>query len=84
MTAIIQSYKPAALRIAFVRKFDLLIEKMAPRRCMVVSVGMVFAGLGIPALMALKLLPTSLLLGFAGFSLVAVGGVLALIYCGEI
>jgi hypothetical protein len=55
-----------------------------PRRCMVVSVGMILAGLGIPALMVFKLLPVSLLLGFAGFALVAVGGVLALVYCGEI
>ncbi len=84
MAAITRNYKPNVLRIVFVQKRDDLIEKLMPRRRMVVSVGMIFAGLGIPALMAFKFLPASLLLGFAGLALVAVGGILALIYCGEI
>jgi len=84
MATITQNYKPNALRIIFVRKRDDLIEKLMPRRCMVASVGLILAGIGIPALMAFKLLPVSLLLGFAGFVLVAVGGVLALVYCGEL
>lgn len=84
MTTLTQNYRSNTIRIAFVRKWDIFLEKLMPRRCMVVSVGMILAGLGIPALMVFKLLPVSLLLGFAGFALVAVGGVLALVYCGEI
>lgn len=84
MATLTHSYKPHTLRFAIVQKRDDLIEKMMPRRRMVVSVGMIFAGLGIPALMVCRILPASLLLGFAGFILVAVGGVLALVFCGEL
>ena len=55
-----------------------------PRRCMVVSVGLIFAGMSIPMLMLVLALPLSLLLGFLGFALAATGGVLSLIFCGEI
>ncbi|HEY5731948.1 MAG TPA: hypothetical protein VIS72_18015 [Anaerolineales bacterium] len=84
MATLTQNYRPNVLRIAFARKRDALIERLMPRRCMVVSVGMIVAGIGIPALMAFDLLPISLLLGFVGFALAAVGGVLALVYCGEL
>jgi len=84
MATITQNYKPNALRITLVHKRDDLIEKLMPRRSMVISVGMIVAGIAIPALMAFKLLPVSLLLGFAGLALAAVGGVLALVYSGEI
>ena len=84
MAAVTENYRPNVMRIVFVKKRDVLIERLMPRRCMVVSVGMILAGIGIPALMAFKLLPVSLFLGFAGFALVAVGGVLALVYCGEL
>ena len=84
MAAVTQNYKPNVVHIVFVKKRDALIERLMPRRCMVVSVGMILAGIGIPALMAFKLLPVSLVLGFAGFGPVAVGGVLALVYCGEL
>lgn len=84
MTTLTQNYKPNAVRIVFIRKFDNLLERFMPRRCMVVSVGMILAGMGIPVLMVFKLLPASLFLGFAGLALIAVGGVLALVYCGEI
>lgn len=84
MTTLTQNYKPNAVRIVFIRKFDNLLERFMPRRCMVVSVGMILAGMGIPVLMVFKLLPVSLFLGFAVLALIAVGGVLALVYCGEI
>lgn len=84
MATLTQHYKPNAMRIVFARKRDALIEKLMPRRCMVVSVGLILAGIGIPALMVFKLLPVSLFLGFVGFALMAVGGVLALVYCGEL
>jgi hypothetical protein len=84
MATITHNYKPNILRIAFVQKRDDLVEKLTPRRRMLTPAGMIAAGIAIPALMVFKLLPASLLLGFAGFVLVAVGGVLALVFCGEI
>jgi len=51
---------------------------------MVVSVGMILAGMGMVFLMVLELLPVTLLLALAGFALTAAGGVMALIFCGEI
>lgn len=84
MVTVTQNYRPTAMRISFTRKRDDLIERLLPRRSTVVSVGMILAGISIPALMVFKVLPASLLLGFAGLALAAVGGVLALVYCGEI
>jgi hypothetical protein len=51
---------------------------------MVVSAGLILAGLSLPTLMAVQLLPLNLLLCFAGFALVASGGILALIMDGEL
>ena len=84
MATITQNYKTNTVHVVFSRKFDNLVERLMPRRRMVVSVGMIFAGISIPALMAFKLLPLSLLLGFASLALIAVGGVLTLVYCGEL
>lgn len=84
MAILTQQYKPTAMRIVLVRKRDALIEKLMPRRCTVVSVGLILAGLGIPALMFFELLPVSLFLCFVSLALMAVGGVLALVYCGEL
>jgi uncharacterized membrane protein len=72
------------MRFVYIKKRDALIERLMPRRCMVVSVGMILAGICIPALMAMKFLPASFLLGFGSLALIAVGGVLALVYCGEL
>jgi hypothetical protein len=51
---------------------------------MVISVGLILAGLSIPVLMVIHLLPATFFLGFVGFALAATGGVMALIFCGEI
>ena len=51
---------------------------------MVVSVGLILSGLGVPFLMAVGLLPITLLLGLIGLGLTATGGLMALIFCGEI
>lgn len=61
-----------------------VIKHHGPRRCMVVSVGLIFCGLGIPLLMAIGLLPVTLLLGLLGLVVTAAGGLMALIFCGEI
>jgi hypothetical protein len=84
MAALSQVYTTALARRAFIKKRDEVIERLMPRRCMVVSVGLIFAGMSIPLLMLVQVLPLSLLLGFLGFALFGTGGVLALIYCGEI
>ena len=84
MATLTHAYKPTLARIASIKKRDEFIEKLIPRRCMVVSVGLIFAGMSIPLLMAVQLLPVTLFLGFVGFALVATGGVMALIFCGEI
>lgn len=84
MAALTHPYKPHLFRITFARKRDEFMEKLLPRRCMIISVGLILAGLGIPALMALGLLPVNLPLCFVAFALAATGGVLTLIRCGEI
>jgi hypothetical protein len=84
MTTLFQTYKPVAMHIAFANKHDEFIERLRPRRCMVVSVGLILAGMSIPALMILQILPATLLLGFLTLALIATGGVLVLFYCGEI
>jgi hypothetical protein len=84
MATLTHSYKPNTVRITFVKKRDEVIENLVPRPCVVVSVGLILAGLGIPLLMAVQLLPVSFLLAFVGFALAVTGGVLVMVFCGEI
>jgi hypothetical protein len=78
------TYRSKPLRVIWIKKRDEFIERITPRPCMVVSVGLILAGISIPGMMAAGILPVSLLLGFVGFILAATGGVLALVFCGEI
>jgi hypothetical protein len=55
-----------------------------PRRDIFISLLLILGGLSLPAAMALGLLLLSFSLTFLGFVLVAVGGALLLIRCGEI
>ena len=84
MARLSYTYKPFLVRIGFFKISDVIPERLLPRRCMLVSVGLVLAGLGIPLLMVLQLLPASLLLGLVGFGMTVIGGVLALVFCGEL
>ena len=84
MATLTQAYLPKLARIAITRKRDEFIEKLIPRPRMVVSVGLVLTGLSIPLLMVVQLLQPGFILGFLGFALVGSGGVLMLIFCGEI
>ncbi len=84
MATLTQTQKFTIARMAAAQKRDEIIERLMPRRCMIVSVGLVLAGLGIPTGMLVHLLPVSLLLGFASVILIGTGGVLVLIYRGEI
>jgi hypothetical protein len=67
-----------------VKKTDELIEKLMPRPRTVVSTALIIAGMSIPALGSFGLLTFTILLGLASFALVATGGVLTLIFWGEI
>jgi hypothetical protein len=84
MTTLTQAYIPNLVRIAFYKKRDEFIEKLIPRPCMIISVGLIIAGLMIPMLMAIELLQATLLLGFLGFAFTMIGGILTLFHCGEI
>jgi len=84
MASLTHSFKPKLAYIIFVKKRDDFIEKHMPRNCMVVSTALILVGLGIPLLMAVQLLPITWLLAFVGFAIAATGGVMALIFCGEI
>jgi hypothetical protein len=84
MAALTQTYETNLDRPAIARKGARLTKKLAMPRCMIVSAGLILVGLSIPALMAFGLLTASFSLAFVGFALAATGGVLALIFCGEI
>ncbi len=81
------AYKPVVFRStltkSFARKFDELFRRFIPRPCMILSVGLVLIGLGIPFLMLIDLLPTSLLLGFVGLAFIGIGGSLTLYFVGD-
>jgi hypothetical protein len=84
MATLTKTYQQRTQRVALTWKWDEFIEKHIPRRCMLVSVGLILAGMSIPALMLIHLLPVTFFLGFVGFALAATGGIMALTYCGEI
>ena len=55
-----------------------------PRKDIFASVFLLLAGSSIPGAMCLGLISVNFLLAFLGLALVAVGGVLVFIRCGEI
>ena len=61
-----------------------IIKSWMPRRCTVMSCSLILAGLAIPLLMAVKVVPITLPLGFTTLVLLGVGCSLLLIRCGEI
>jgi hypothetical protein len=79
-----QPYPLTLTHVTVVKQRSVVIRKHGPRRCMVVSVGLILSGVGVPFLMAIGLLPITLLLGLVGLGLTATGGLMALIFCGEI
>jgi hypothetical protein len=84
MATLTHPTRPNLARIAFVKKRDKIIDEIKPRRCTLISAALMIAGLSIPMLMAVNLLPVTFWLAFAGFALAATGGVMALTLCGEI
>jgi hypothetical protein len=61
-----------------------LVATNRPRRSMVFSTLVFLGGLSLPLLMAVGVLPVSFLLGFIGIALTGAGGVMLLIFWGEI
>ena len=53
MATLTQAYGSRLAHVNFIRKRDRFIEIILPRRCMVVSVGLIIAGLSVPLLMAI-------------------------------
>jgi hypothetical protein len=84
MATLTKTYKAQPAPLAVPRKASSSFRTPLPRRCMVVSVGLLLAGMGVVGLMVLQLLPVTFLTAFAGFTLTAAGGVCMLIFCGEI
>lgn len=84
MATLAQVSLPKLARIAFRKKRDNFLENLAPRFCMVISSGMILAGMGIPALILIQILPASLLLCYAGLALVAFGGIMWLCFYGDL
>ena len=84
MATLTQIYKPRLVRILAANILDNLIHILKPRRCTLVSVVLILAGLCIPLLMTLELLPVTLLIGFIALTLIATGSLLLLFYCGDI
>lgn len=80
----IRTYRPITLQNTRAKEPGNFSKRLTSRRCVAIATTLILAGLSIPALMAVKLLPITLPLGFAGFALVATGGVMALVFCGEI
>jgi hypothetical protein len=84
MATLTQTYSPGLDRLIVARKRESFIDRLIPRRCMIVSTGLILAGLGIPALMVLQLLPCTFLIGLAGFLLAVMGTFMVLFFCGEV
>ncbi len=61
-------------------EFTRRIKGFVPRKCMLVSVGLLLSGMSIPFLMALTVIPVSFALGFLGLALTSVGCILILYY----
>ena len=77
-------YRHNTLRISLTKSFDAFIDRFWPRRCMAVSAGLFLVGLSIPVLMFFQIIPLNFAIGAIGLFLTACGGILMLIYCGEI
>ncbi len=64
----------------FITEHTKWLRSILPRPCMLISVGLLLAGLSIPFLMGLTILPSSLFLGFLGMASASIGSVLTLYY----
>lgn len=79
-----QNLKALTESLIIVNQNDGFIDWLIPRRCMVAPTGMILSGLGIPVMMVFQILPVTAFLGFVCLALIAVGGVLTLVNCGNL
>ncbi len=84
MATLWQAYGSHHLRFVVIKEIDEVLVKILPRSCTVISTGILLAGLSIPILMTLGILPVNLLAAAIGLALVSLGGVFLLTLCGEI
>ncbi len=84
MAALSKARLATVCRVAAINLFDRTLGRRMPRRCTVIGLGLILIGLGIPLLMAARILPTTLLLGLVALILFAAGGGRLLVGWGEI
>ncbi len=84
MATITQSQKFLSVPDAYPKKLYDFKKFRHPRKCMVISNSLILLGIAIPFLMAMEIIPGSLLINFLGFGMVSIGSTLLLIKCGEI
>ena len=84
MATLTQTITPRSMQFPLFERIAGLITLLMPRPCMMASLGLILAGFSIPVMMIVQVIPVTLLLGGVGLILVASGGVMMLIFCGEI
>jgi hypothetical protein len=84
MAALSKARLMTAFRVAVFHLLDRTLGQHIPRRCTVAAFGLMLGGLVIALLMAARVLPIILPLGFLALVLFATGGGLLLTRCGEI
>jgi hypothetical protein len=84
MALLTHSLNLRRVRIIYIKSRNEWIGKLIPRRCMVAPTVSILSGLSIPVLMMLSFLPVTTPLILVSLTLVATGGIIALILCGEI
>lgn len=84
MAKLSKSLKPELIPIILHRKINEMMANNLPRRCILISMSLCLAGICIPFLMTLHLLPVTLLINFVGYMLALFGGVMLLILYGDI
>ena len=84
MAKLSKTFQPAMIPIILHRKSNELMANNMPRLCMLISTSLSLAAISIPVFMVLHLLPVTLVLTFVGYGLALCGGVMSLIFFGEI
>lgn len=84
MATIIQSQNLLSVPDTFPKKLYDFKKFRRPRKCMLNSTSLILAGIGIPFLMVMGIIPGNLIVNFLGFGMVSIGSTSLLIKCGEI
>ena len=84
MAVLAHTHKPTHLQIAASDLFARTFLKLHLRRCMAAALGAILSGLIVPFMAAIEIVPLNLPVFFICLVLTAIGGGLALFFCGEI